>query len=137
MSTFKTIAWENWNVLEEEQIENDIAEELLNSTPEPEEDEDITELNPLMFFGNRQIYTPLGSYSADTPLKPSNRWDCWIGHTNFEITLYNILGESVMQLKRCNGTQHINVDSFTKGTYIIHIRDENKELITSEKISIL
>ena len=50
MSTFKTIAWENWNVLEEEQIENDIAEELLNSTPEPEEDEDITELNPLMFL---------------------------------------------------------------------------------------
>ena len=93
-------------------------------------------------------YYPAGPLSVDelitNPVRiypnPTHSFiicDPGLAHTNFEITLYNILGEYVMQLKRCNGTQHINVDSFTKGTYIIHIRDENKELITSGKISIL
>ena len=34
----------------------------------------------------RVIHTPLGVYPEDSLLKPSDRWDCWIGHTNFDIT---------------------------------------------------
>ena len=32
------------------------------------------------------IYTPMGPYPEESLLKPSDRWDCWIGHTNFNIT---------------------------------------------------
>jgi hypothetical protein len=32
------------------------------------------------------IHTPLGMYPIDSMFKPSSRWDCWIGNTNFDIT---------------------------------------------------
>ena len=34
----------------------------------------------------RVVHTPLGVYPEESLLKPSDRWDCWIGHTNFDIT---------------------------------------------------
>ena len=32
------------------------------------------------------IYTPLGTYPEESCIKPSDRWDCWTGHSNFSIT---------------------------------------------------
>lgn len=90
MPKFKTIAWESWNVIEEDQLEdtesNPIQVDNIELDEEAEE-ENYPEINPMLLFNaNRLVYTPLGNYSIETPLKPSDRWDCWIGHTNFDIT---------------------------------------------------
>ena len=86
MTQKRRIAWESWNAKIEEAFaeEND---ELL--TEDSDEDlHNLYELVPSDIFiaQNRIIHTPICPYPEDSLLKPSNRWDCWIGHTNFEIT---------------------------------------------------
>ena len=46
---------------------------------------------------SRLIYTPMGAYPEESILKPSDRWDCWIAHTNFPITggIANILNTEI------------------------------------------
>jgi len=83
MTSKKKILWESWNakiVATEEQ-------------PEPQTEESSYELPDLEispdFFipvQSRLIYTPMGAYPEESLLKPSDRWDCWIAHTNFSIT---------------------------------------------------
>tara|TARA_R110000851_G_scaffold126032_2_gene257227 strand:+ start:101 stop:730 length:630 start_codon:yes stop_codon:yes gene_type:complete len=86
MSTRKTIAWESWNA----KLEG-LQQELIDENePTYLENEHIqsSELVPTEMFITppRVIHTPLGVYPEDSLLKPSDRWDCWIGHTNFDIT---------------------------------------------------
>jgi len=88
MTTRKTIAWESWNakiedpqtgtneVVEQEQTYSEI-EHLQASDLIPHE---------MLVPQTRVLHTPLGVYPEDSLLKPSDRWDCWIGHTNFDIT---------------------------------------------------
>lgn len=84
----KKIAWESWNILEEEAI----SQQFLNFDDViDDEGEDLEDaphdVHPLaMLMGSRSVETPLGIFSEDSLLKPSSRWDCWIGHTNFDIT---------------------------------------------------
>jgi len=35
---------------------------------------------------NHVVFTPYGPHYTDSSLKPSNRWDCWVCYTNFDIT---------------------------------------------------
>jgi hypothetical protein len=90
MSTPKKIAWESWNATAEEIM---ILSEF--TLPEPNSEEinfnnnemapDL--ISPEMFFQPQKIlHTPIGVYPQDSTLKPSDRWDCWVGYTNFEIT---------------------------------------------------
>ena len=86
MSARKTIAWESWNAKLE-----DLQQETINENePTYLENEHVqsSELIPAEIFSTppRVIHTPLGVYPEDSLLKPSDRWDCWIGHTNFDIT---------------------------------------------------
>lgn len=86
MSTHKTIAWESWNAklegLQQEVMNEDQSTYLEN------ENLQASEIIPSEMFiaPPRVIHTPLGVYPEDSLLKPSDRWDCWIGHTNFDIT---------------------------------------------------
>jgi hypothetical protein len=86
MSTHKTIAWESWNAKLED-LDNAAINE---NEPTYFENEHLqsSELIPSEIFAvpPRVIHTPLGVYPEDSLLKPSDRWDCWIGHTNFDIT---------------------------------------------------
>ena len=86
MSTHKTIAWESWNA----KLEGLQQEAINENDPTYLENEHIqsSELIPSEMFiaPARVIHTPLGVYPEDSLLKPSDRWDCWIGHTNFDIT---------------------------------------------------
>ena len=44
-------------------------------------------LSPEMFIPQQSfISTPIGTYPEDSCMKPSDRWDCWMGHSNFSIT---------------------------------------------------
>ena len=83
----KLIAWENWN-----EIEKDLSEDidLLEINDDNEDDLTIPNdflMGPLLSEIKPQIIqTPFGNVSADSKLKPSDRWDCWMGYTNFGIT---------------------------------------------------
>lgn len=93
----KRIAWENWNVLEEEMLAME-DEFFPPATIEEDEEEMPTpmHLGSLLMMGSaRNIETPLGIYSDTSILKPSSRWDCWLGYTNFEISkkIGNIIEE--------------------------------------------
>ena len=89
MATRKTIAWESWNAkledLQVSQIEEMNQQEMSYTEIENASSTDI--VYPDWLGGQPKIiHTPLGPYPEDSLLKPSNRWDCWIGHTNFDIT---------------------------------------------------
>jgi hypothetical protein len=78
----KKIAWESWNAKEHEFIESDNDIPELEEMPEGEE---ISNL-PILMMQPRTITTPFGVYDQSSIFKPSERWDCWICHTNFNIT---------------------------------------------------
>ena len=93
MKTRKKISWESWNA----KVLVDAPEEpVKEETPtyEPVE-EQVDYLLP--FQTARVIYTPLGAFPEESILKPSDRWDCWIAHTNFPVTskILNILNEEI------------------------------------------
>lgn len=81
----KKMAWESWNAKEHELIENSETQ-----TADLEIDEDdmdnIQGMMPIMISSDRSISTPFGKYDPSSPFTPSERWDCWICHTNFNIT---------------------------------------------------
>ena len=85
MSTHKKIAWESWNA------KVDVVS--LNQPIEIEE-QDYQDMDQMSQFGmesfiveqQRILYTPIGPYPQESMLKPSDRWDCWIGYTNFPVT---------------------------------------------------
>lgn len=85
----KLIAWENWSLKEKELVE---ASEFEESTEDMEMDpEQILQmdglLSPILSEMRPQIIqTPWGAVSFDSILKPSDRWDCWMGYTNFDLT---------------------------------------------------
>ena len=91
MSKPKQIAWESWNAKAQEII--DISNNF--TMPEVNSDEmtyNGVEIPPELFSPElflqpqKIINTPIGIYSQDSTLKPSDRWDCWVGYTNFDVT---------------------------------------------------
>ena len=86
MFTHKKIAWQSWNALiqqcmtEEQEMLRELEEEIQSKG------EEVAMFPMEAFQQQRLIHTPVGSYPADSLFKPSDRWDCWLGHTNFDIT---------------------------------------------------
>lgn len=85
MSTHKKIAWESWNAK---------VDIVSLSQPIDTEEHDYQEMDQMSQLGmesfiveqQRILYTPIGPYPEESMLKPSDRWDCWIGYTNFPVT---------------------------------------------------
>lgn len=80
----KKIGWESWT---------DREEDFVKKHTDVDDGEDVsdefgsTERPMILKTGNApNLYTPFGTYEIDCLLKPSDRWDCWIGNTNFPIT---------------------------------------------------
>ena len=84
-----------------------------NSPPEnkleesTEEDEDAIEKSLLSAMEiPRLVQTPLGIFHYEDKLKPSEKFDCWIGYTNFDIT------QNVSDLIECvDGVEALEVMS--------------------------
>ena len=78
----KKIAWENWK------------EKVDFSPPETNKSEETLEEDVEGFEKSllsameipRLVQTPLGIFHYEDKLRPSEKFDCWIGYTNFDIT---------------------------------------------------
>ena len=72
-----------------------------------EEDEDAIEKSLLSAMEiPRLVQTPLGIFHYEDKLKPSEKFDCWIGYTNFDIT------QNVSDLIECvDGVEALEVMS--------------------------
>ena len=90
MSKPKQIAWESWNARVEDIMslkditlpEIDASEANYGEIEMP-----VDFFPPEMFLQQQRVlYTPLGVYPEESSLKPSDRWDCWMGYSNFDIT---------------------------------------------------
>tara|TARA_R110000824_G_scaffold9932_9_gene44134 strand:+ start:3941 stop:4567 length:627 start_codon:yes stop_codon:yes gene_type:complete len=96
MFTHKKIAWQSWNALiqqsinEEQELLRELEEEIQSMVHE------APSLLPMDILQPKTIHTPVGIYPIESLFKPSDRWDCWIGHTNFDIThsIKQILSET-------------------------------------------
>ena len=91
MNTAKKIAWSSWSALEEAMVlaETPPIPDFGDIDPEELMAEESQMLSFMPIFSqpeSKLLHTPLGFFPIDSPLKPSDRWDCRIGHTNFEIT---------------------------------------------------
>jgi hypothetical protein len=89
----KKIMWENWNEKEIEladgmgglddtqDIDMNAGDELFQAK------EDIGSMGAFLTdLKSPIIYTPFGSVPSESALKPSDRWQCWLGYTNFDLT---------------------------------------------------
>lgn len=77
----KKIAWEKWyDFAEPEEDENYLDFEDEQEDDEEENQERFLEIEPMI------LRTPLGNYAIYEPLNPSRMFNCWIMHTNFDIT---------------------------------------------------
>lgn len=91
MNTAKKIAWSSWSALEEAMVlsETPPIPDFGDIDPEEVLAEEAQMLSFMPIFSQQEsklLHTPLGFFPIDSLLKPSDRWDCRIGHTNFEIT---------------------------------------------------
>ena len=78
----KKISWEHW-----EEPENPAAALLEHEDESDEFDDELPHGQnmvefPLIF----QYNTPIGPYHNCDPMRPSAMFDCWVMHTNFDIT---------------------------------------------------
>lgn len=79
----KEIAWESWNAKEIEIIE---SLEDFNQIETETDSEDGQVGIPIFISQTRNITTPFGLYDESSMFRPAEKWDCWICHTNFNIT---------------------------------------------------
>jgi len=88
MSVKNTIAWQSWNAVVEEVYEKNTEIEILEELLLAQEIQESHGEMPIKFIdpAPRVIYTPYGMFPVDSFLKPSDRWNCWLGYTNFDIT---------------------------------------------------
>jgi len=105
----KRIIWKSWNAQEEEYVYNLEAElkELENELLGEAGIGDYGGSPMIPIFDKSSfglLHTPVGMYPMESMFKPSNRWDCWIATTNFDIT------KSVRnKLKRCEGVEALRI----------------------------
>jgi hypothetical protein len=100
------IAWEKWDDIDLPQLDLlDEKEDLF--FPDGEIDDDlISQLSFGPILPAPKMRTPLGTFSIDDPLRPSKMFDCWIGHTNFDLT-----HEIAMQMEEVPGVEAFKIMS--------------------------
>tara|TARA_R100001377_G_scaffold63478_1_gene39110 strand:+ start:825 stop:1463 length:639 start_codon:yes stop_codon:yes gene_type:complete len=108
MSKPKQIAWESWNaIVEEMMLSKDIIVPEINGDESTYSEIEIPPefLSPEIFIPQQSfISTPLGTYPEDSRMKPSDRWDCWMGHSNFSIT-----NEITDKIELVNGIEALKI----------------------------
>lgn len=86
------ISWEHWNTKElEEGNEKENSEDFYDDGYKDDKS-DIQYLQNSL----KMIHTPFGIVPKTSKLKPSDRWDCWIGYTDKDIT--NSIGRKISKI---------------------------------------
>jgi len=82
--TSKEIAWEKW----EDDIVQERPADTIKSDASDEDDELSIEALEAAFSQEipKVVSTAVGIFEIYDRNKPSNNYDCWLGHTNFDIT---------------------------------------------------
>lgn len=75
------ISWEHWNSKETCDLSS-IDEDIEYSDGYKDDKVDMSYITKDL----EMIHTPFGSVPKTSRLKPSDRWDCWLGYTNTDIT---------------------------------------------------
>jgi len=88
--THKQITWTSWNAIADDYIESIIleSEEMQRDLEESAKESSNEGMIFAPMFDQIKpitIHTPMGIFPLDSLWKPSDRWDCWIGTTNFSI----------------------------------------------------
>ncbi len=84
----RTIAWDKWQDPSEEEVQEDFKSEDWDDDNAEEPDmADIIRKIPEL------VSTPMGVFRLHDKMNPAKQFDCWIGHTNFDITPE--IGESI------------------------------------------
>lgn len=106
MSKKATIAWESWNAIVDEILNEDPVSILEAQLTEEEIEmmENMLKYAPLEPAQPKVLYTPYGLFAAESMLKPSNRWDCWFCYTSFDIT-----NAMVKNIEEIEGVESIKV----------------------------
>lgn len=87
MAKAKSIVWKSWNAMSDQFLMSLAADLNMIEEAVGAMDEDVGgEIIPFAFKNTGVIQTPVGVFSTDSMFKPSDRWDCWIGTANFDIT---------------------------------------------------
>ena len=119
MSTPKKIAWQSWNAKAEELISSDDDSPFPQNMNIDEVNYSETEIQPELlsseiFFPQQKIlHTPMGDFPEDSSMKPSDRWDCWTGYTNFSIT--NDIADVIEQIEGVEALKILGRYSFFIG----------------------
>lgn len=86
----RKIAWEKWYDAEsEEDLVVEREEAVLDDDIGFSNDDDLEMSGSIdinTFLNSVTINTPIGKYHIADKLMPTKMFDCWIGHTNFDIT---------------------------------------------------
>ena len=88
----KKIMWENWNEKEIELADVGAFDDFQDMDIDSEDGvsqmkEDQASMGAFLTeLKSPVIYTPFGSVPSESVLKPSDRWQCWLGYTNFDLT---------------------------------------------------
>jgi len=78
------ISWESWNSIEDEMCQKEKQKnDSLDISDDLEDKQEIIAFPPIT---QPHIDTPFGKYDPESPFRPAQRWDCWVGHTNFRLT---------------------------------------------------
>ena len=84
--TERKIAWEKW---EDTSPAEPMPSSLFSNVESESEDlEEHADFDVADFFEKipKLVHTPLGVYQIDDSMSPMKQFDCWLGHTNFDIT---------------------------------------------------
>ena len=107
MTTERKIAWEKFTPISEINPINHIDQ---NDIPDNDEEEAVDEedegsnenlVGRLINFEdlliNDKVRTPFGFYSTEDDFSPYNMFECWVGHTNFKLTIkdFDILNNEI------------------------------------------
>ena len=75
----RTIAWDKWQDPSEEEVKEDFNSEEWEDDNNPDMANIISKIPEL-------VSTPMGVFRLHDKMNPSKQFDCWVGHTNFDIT---------------------------------------------------
>jgi len=88
----KTVAWEKWEEdapdshIDATNFSPEVNTSSTEFSPSEEMPSEFYDLSSVFESIPKMVNTPMGWFQINDKMSPSNQFDCWIGHANFDIT---------------------------------------------------